>query len=73
MTFLLFLDNYICEFKFPDKQHPTILKVLAEELSEPLPMIFSKGEVPDDGEELILFLSTKKAKRRSLGATDQSG
>ena len=55
------------EFKSPgpDEQHPRVLKELAEELSEPLSIIFLKswemGEVP------VLSLSSKRAKKNNLG------
>ena len=60
----------------PYELHPRILKELAEELSEPLSIIFLKSwemsEVLEIGEGLMLSLCTKRAKGRNLGSIDLS-
>ena len=60
----------------PDELHPRVIKELVEELSEPLSIIFAESgrqvKCRTTGGELTLSLSSKRAKRRNLGTTDQS-
>uniref|UniRef100_A0A674JIV0 Reverse transcriptase domain-containing protein n=1 Tax=Terrapene triunguis TaxID=2587831 RepID=A0A674JIV0_9SAUR len=55
----------------PDKMHPGILKMLTEEISEPLAIIFEKswkmGEIPEDWKRANIVPIYKKGNKDNLG------
>ena len=55
----------------PDELHPRVIKELAEELSEPLSIIFAEswktGEVPDDWRRANVVPIFKKGKKKEPG------